>query len=68
MAELQLLPVVDALRFVATQVVVVEQVLRVYLWVESLVFWVPFLVHSQNISLGGGKSTYHIRPLYTSNR
>ena len=48
--------------------IVVEQVLGVYLLVESLVFWVPFLVHSQNISLGGGRNTYHVRPPRNSNR
>ena len=61
---------VDASRFVAGQlvVVVVEHVLGVYLLGESLVFLVPFLVHSQNISLGGGKNTCHVCPPRSSSR
>ena len=68
MVELPLLPVVGAAKFEAGWLVVVAQVLGVYLLVESLVFWVPFLVHSQNTSLGGGKNTYHVRLLHSSSR
>ena len=61
MARLQLLPVVDALRFVAAQlvVVVVGQGLDVYPWVESLVLLVLFHGHAQSTFLDGGKNTYH---------
>ena len=70
MVESPLLPVVGAAKFGAGQVmvVVVVQVLGVYLWVESLVFWVPFLVHSQNTFWGGGRNTYHVRPHHSSSR
>ena len=56
-----MLPVVDTLRFVATQlvVVVVGQGLEVY---PSLVFLVPFPGHSQRIFLDGDKNTYHVHP------
>ena len=70
MAELQLWHVVDGLRFVAAQlvVVVVEQGLGVYPLVESLVFLVLFPGHSQSISLGGDKNTYHVCPPHSSNK
>ena len=70
MVGLQLPPMLDVSTFVAGRlvVVVVESVLGVYLLVESLVFLVPFLVHSQNISLGGGKSTCHVRLPHSCNK
>ena len=70
MVELPLLRVVGAAKFGAGRlvVVVVVQVLGVYLLVESLVFWVPFLVHSQNTFLGGGRNTYYVRLLHSSSR
>ena len=70
MAELQLLPVVDILRFVAAQlvVVVVGQGLGVYPLVESLVFWVLFPGHAQSTLLDEGKNTYHARPLHSSSK
>ena len=70
MVKLQLLPVVDALRFVATQlvVVVVGQGLGVYPLVESLVFLVLFPIHSQSIFLDGGKNTYHVHPPQSSSK
>ena len=64
---LQLLPMVDTLKFVAAQlvVVVVKQGLEVYPLVESLVFLVLFLAHDQSTFLDGGKNTYHVHPLHS---
>ena len=71
MAKLQLLlPVEDALRFVAAQLVlvVVEQGPGVYPLVESLVFLVLFLGHAQSTFLDGGINTYHASPLHSSSK
>ena len=61
---------VDALRFVAAQlvVVVVEQGLEVYPLVVSLVFLVLFLGHAQITFLDGGKNTYHAHLLHISSK
>ena len=70
MVGLQLLLVVGALGFVAAQLVlvVVEQGLEVYPLVESLVFLVLFLGHSQSTFLDGGKNTYHACLLHSSSK
>ena len=67
---LQLLPVVDALGFVAAQlvVVVVEQGPGVYPLVESLVFSVLFPSHAQSTFLDWVKNTYHARLLHISSK
>ena len=67
---LQLLPVADALRFVAVQlvVVVVGQGLGAYPLVESLAFLVLFPCHAQSTFLDGGKNTYHVYLPYNSSK